>query len=100
MRRDATAAELAGDLADDAALPGELPPSRAGGRRSGAAGTCGCGRSTGTIPSVLEQIGGLRGFVYSTIPVLVFVTANTFLALPLHTVRMDTAEARPGMNAL
>lgn len=32
---------------------------------------------------VLEQIGGIQGFVYSTIPVLVFVTANALLPLPL-----------------
>lgn len=32
-------------------------------------------------PSVLEQMGGIAGFVYSTIPVLVFVTANVFLPL-------------------
>lgn len=36
-----------------------------------------------TTPSVVDQIGGIQGFVYATIPVLVFVTANTFLALPL-----------------
>lgn len=41
------------------------------------------GTAPSTTPSVLEQIGGIQGFVYSTIPVLVFVTANTFLALPL-----------------
>ncbi|MEJ2869669.1 DUF3159 domain-containing protein [Actinomycetospora sp. OC33-EN08] len=32
-------------------------------------------------PSVLEQMGGRKGFVYSTIPVLVFVAANAFLPL-------------------
>ncbi|MDL5154615.1 DUF3159 domain-containing protein [Actinomycetospora termitidis] len=34
-------------------------------------------------PTVLEQMGGAKGFVYSTIPVLVFVAANTFLTLPV-----------------
>lgn len=33
-------------------------------------------------PSVLDQVGGVSGFVYSAIPVLVFVTANVFLPLP------------------
>lgn len=32
-------------------------------------------------PSVLDQMGGPLGFVYSTIPVIVFVTANAFLSL-------------------
>lgn len=32
-------------------------------------------------PSVLDQMGGPMGFVYSTIPVIVFVTANAFLPL-------------------
>jgi hypothetical protein len=36
-------------------------------------------------PSVLDQVGGVSGFVYSTIPVLVFVTANVFLPLPTTT---------------
>jgi Protein of unknown function (DUF3159) len=30
---------------------------------------------------VLERMGGTMGFVYSTIPIVVFVTANTFLPL-------------------
>ncbi|MEJ2862240.1 DUF3159 domain-containing protein [Actinomycetospora flava] len=30
-------------------------------------------------PSVLDQMGGPMGFLYSTIPVIVFVTANAFL---------------------
>ena len=34
-------------------------------------------------PSLLDQMGGTAGFVYSTIPVIVFVTANAFLSLPL-----------------
>lgn len=34
-------------------------------------------------PNVLEQMGGPAGFVYSTIPVVVFVTANAFLPLPV-----------------
>lgn len=33
--------------------------------------------------SVLDQIGGPRGFAYSAIPVLVFVTANAFWPLSL-----------------
>ena len=41
------------------------------------------GTAPSTTPSVVDQIGGIQGFVYATIPVLVFVTANTFLALPL-----------------
>jgi hypothetical protein len=32
-------------------------------------------------PGVLDQMGGPMGFVYSTIPVVVFVTANAFLPL-------------------
>lgn len=34
-------------------------------------------------PTLLEQMGGVRGFVHSTLPVIVFVTANAFLSLPL-----------------
>lgn len=34
-------------------------------------------------PTVLDQVGGVAGFVYSTIPVIVFVAANAFLGLPL-----------------
>lgn len=34
-------------------------------------------------PTLLDQMGGPMGFVYSTIPVVVFVTANVFLALPV-----------------
>lgn len=40
-------------------------------------------RTRTPTPTVLEQMGGPRGFVYSTIPVLVFVTANAFLSLPV-----------------
>jgi hypothetical protein len=36
-----------------------------------------------TRPSMLDQMGGPAGFLYSTIPVIVFVTANAFLSLPL-----------------
>lgn len=32
-------------------------------------------------PTLLEQMGGPMGFVYSVVPVLVFVTANAFLPL-------------------
>jgi hypothetical protein len=31
-------------------------------------------------PALLDQMGGPMGFVYSTIPVVVFVTANGFCA--------------------
>jgi hypothetical protein len=34
-------------------------------------------------PTLLDQMGGAAGFVYSTVPVVVFVTANAFLPLPL-----------------
>lgn len=44
--------------------------------------------ATGPVPvrgdpqqTLLEQMGGRQGFVYSTIPVVVFVTANAFLPL-------------------
>lgn len=33
--------------------------------------------------TVLDQMGGPMGFVYSTIPVVVFVVANAFLSLPM-----------------
>ncbi|MDT8914679.1 DUF3159 domain-containing protein [Amycolatopsis sp. PS_44_ISF1] len=33
--------------------------------------------------TVLDQLGGPLGFVYSTVPVVVFVAANAFLSLPL-----------------
>ena len=39
--------------------------------------------TAGVTPTVLDQMGGPLGFVYSTIPVLVFVTANAFLPLPV-----------------
>ncbi|MEJ8280878.1 DUF3159 domain-containing protein [Pseudonocardia spirodelae] len=38
---------------------------------------------TRPTPTLLDQMGGTVGFVYSTIPVLVFVTANAFLPLTL-----------------
>jgi hypothetical protein len=34
-------------------------------------------------PSLLDQMGGPMGFVCSTVPVVVFVTANAFLPLPM-----------------
>ena len=37
----------------------------------------------GPGPTVLDQMGGPRGFVYSAVPVVVFVAANTFLSLPV-----------------
>ncbi|MCI4066349.1 DUF3159 domain-containing protein [Micromonospora sp. R77] len=33
--------------------------------------------------AVLQQMGGVAGFVYSTVPVIVFVTAHAFLPLPV-----------------
>ncbi|MFP5022137.1 DUF3159 domain-containing protein [Pseudonocardia phyllosphaerae] len=38
---------------------------------------------TPTDPTVLDQMGGVSGFVYSTVPVIVFAIANAFLSLPL-----------------
>jgi hypothetical protein len=37
----------------------------------------------GARPTLLDQMGGPMGFVYSTVPVVVFVAANAFLPLPL-----------------
>lgn len=34
-------------------------------------------------PTVLDRMGGPTGFLHSTIPVIVFVTANAFLPLPV-----------------
>ena len=34
-------------------------------------------------PTVLDQMGGPMGFVYSTVPVVVFVAANSFLSAPM-----------------
>ncbi|MFD5753679.1 DUF3159 domain-containing protein [Streptomyces sp. NPDC127033] len=34
-------------------------------------------------PTALESMGGPMGFVYSTVPVVIFVAANAFLPLPL-----------------
>ncbi len=36
-----------------------------------------------TPQTLLEQLGGPMGFVYSTLPVIVFVAANAFLPLPM-----------------
>ncbi|WP_433296227.1 DUF3159 domain-containing protein [Pseudonocardia sp. CA-142604] len=33
-------------------------------------------------PTLLDQMGGPMGFVYSAVPVVVFVAANSFLSLP------------------
>ncbi|MEU1981118.1 DUF3159 domain-containing protein [Nocardia sp. NPDC019395] len=38
---------------------------------------------TAARPTVLDQMGGPMGFVYSTVPVVVFVAANAFLSLPI-----------------
>lgn len=32
-------------------------------------------------PSLIDQVGGIKGFIYSTVPVLVFVMANAVLSL-------------------
>jgi hypothetical protein len=37
--------------------------------------------AVGKRPPLLDQMGGPKGFVYSTIPVVVFVAANAFLPL-------------------
>jgi Protein of unknown function (DUF3159) len=37
--------------------------------------------ATGPQPTLLEQMGGAQGFVYSVVPVVVFVAANAFLPL-------------------
>ncbi len=37
---------------------------------------------TAPQPTLLDQMGGPMGFVYSTVPVIVFVAANAFLSLP------------------
>ncbi|MFR9732034.1 DUF3159 domain-containing protein [Saccharopolyspora sp. MS10] len=34
-------------------------------------------------PSVLDQMGGPSGFIYSTVPVVIFAGANSFLPLPV-----------------
>jgi hypothetical protein len=36
-----------------------------------------------TTPGVLDQVGGPEGFVYSSVPVVVFVAASTFVSLPV-----------------
>ncbi len=37
--------------------------------------------ATGPQPTLIEQMGGVQGFVYSVVPVVVFVAANSFLPL-------------------
>jgi hypothetical protein len=37
--------------------------------------------TTGRQPTLLDHMGGPMGFVYSTVPVVVFVAANAFLSL-------------------
>jgi hypothetical protein len=39
------------------------------------------GQSASSEQLILDRIGGRKGFVYATIPVVVFVIANLFLAL-------------------
>lgn len=39
--------------------------------------------TTDPKPSVLDQMGGPAGFVYSTVPVVVFVAAHAFLSLAM-----------------
>ncbi|WP_280397770.1 DUF3159 domain-containing protein [Nocardia carnea] len=58
-----------------AALPGEVPvPAAPGAAEPGAAAPAGA--------TVLDQLGGPLGFVYSTVPVVVFVAANAVVSLP------------------
>ncbi|WP_435592735.1 DUF3159 domain-containing protein [Nocardia sp. bgisy118] len=56
----------------DAAVPGRgyAEPDRAASERAEPAG-----------PSLLEQLGGFSGLIYSTLPVLVFVPVNTLAGL-------------------
>lgn len=60
------------DDRDDEAPTGPLPVT---GRATAAAQP--------KVPTILDQMGGPMGFVYSTIPVVVFATANAFLSLPV-----------------
>ena len=48
--------------------------------------------TAGRKPTILEQLGGPMGFVYSTLPVVVFVVGQAFLPLPL-TVGFSVAAA-------
>lgn len=43
-------------------------------------------------PTLLDQMGGPTGFVYATVPVVVFVAANAFLSLPM-TIAVSIAVA-------
>jgi hypothetical protein len=54
---------------------GTTPPPAAA-----ATGAPGDGESASIL---LEKMGGVPGFVHSTVPVIVFITANAFLPLPL-----------------
>jgi hypothetical protein len=47
---------------------------------------------TAPKPTVLDQVGGVWGFVYATVPVLVFVVANSFVPL-LPTIAFSMAAA-------
>ena len=52
---------------------GEVPPESTGGKRKSAFGD--------PDASLLEQMGGVRGLVYSSIPILTFVPVNGFWGL-------------------
>jgi hypothetical protein len=57
--------------------------------------------ATGRQPTLLDHMGGPMGFVYSTVPVLVFVTANAFLSLTATiTVAIAVALALTGYRLL
>lgn len=54
-------------------MPGEAPTGGAGGKRKSSFGD--------PDASLLEQMGGVRGLVYSSIPILAFVPVNAFWGL-------------------
>jgi hypothetical protein len=57
--------------------------------------------TTAPAPTVLDRMGGPKGFVYSTIPVVAFVAANAFLSLPATiTVAIAVAIALTGYRLL
>jgi Protein of unknown function (DUF3159) len=57
--------------------------------------------TTGRQPTLLDHMGGPMGFVYSTVPVVVFVTANAFLSLTAAiTVAIAVALALTGYRLL
>jgi hypothetical protein len=57
--------------------------------------------TTAPAPTVLDRMGGPKGFVYSTIPVVAFVAADAFLSLPaMITVAIAVALALTGYRLL